>query len=149
MQRASDTSNHPADPPAPLLAWIGLARVYQKLYRVSGSRLRAYKLSVAQFDLLAQTGAAEGLTQQELADRLLVTKGDVSQLLDKMEHSGLIERRARGRSYGIFLTVSGRLLYDVIMPEHETLMVERFAVLSQPDLAQLIRSLRTLDRTLQ
>ena len=38
--------------------------------------------------MLAKVGSTEGISQQELADALLVTKGNVCQLLDKMEGSG-------------------------------------------------------------
>src|SRR3712207_8018674 len=59
--------------------------------------------SNAQFDVLAHVGAAEGITQQQLADSLLVTKGNIAQLLDRMQKRGLIERRPQGRINRLFL----------------------------------------------
>ena len=53
---------------ATLLAWLRLARVYQRVDRATAARLRAADLSVAHFDVLVHLGVAEGLTQQELAD---------------------------------------------------------------------------------
>src|SRR5579864_7785341 len=81
-----------------LLIWLRLARVYQKVDHASAERLRAWDLSVAQFDALAQIRAAEGLMQQELADRLLVTKGNISQLIDRLAARGLIRRQQEGRA---------------------------------------------------
>ncbi len=52
---------------AGVVAWLRLARVYQKLERAGMEHLRCWGLSVPQFDILAHVSAAEGLTQQELA----------------------------------------------------------------------------------
>ncbi len=74
-------------------AWLRLIRVFQRVDHASQEQLRAWDISVAQFDVIGHVGAAEGMTQQALADRLLVSKGNICQLLDKLEHARLIERR--------------------------------------------------------
>src|SRR4051812_21975307 len=76
-----------------VLAWMRLARVYGKVQQRSARHLRPFGLTVAQFDVLAQVGAAAGLSQQELAERLLVTKGNVCGLLDRLERAGLVTRQ--------------------------------------------------------
>jgi DNA-binding MarR family transcriptional regulator len=131
-----------------LLAWLRLMRVFQKVDRLSGERLRAWDLSVGQFDVLAHVGAAEGIVQQELADSLLVTKGNVCQLLDRMEGRGLILRRREGRNNRIFLTEEGRRLFDEVVPAHEALIAERFSALSRAEQERLHELLRKLDRAL-
>ena len=131
-----------------LLAWLRLMRVFQKVDRLSGEQLRAWDLSVGQFDVLARVGAAEGIVQQELADSLLVTKGNVCQLLDRMERRGFIVRRREGRTNRIFLTDEGRRLFDEVVPAHEALIAERFSTLSRPEQGRLHELLRKLDRAL-
>ncbi len=133
---------------AALLAWLRLARAFQKIDRASAAHLRAWDLSVAQFDALAQLGAAEGITQQELADRLLVTKGNVSQLLDRMERRGLIRRCQEGRAMRLFLTDTGRRLHAAAVPAQEALITGRFAALTPAEQRQLLGLLRKLDRAL-
>src|SRR3712207_979909 len=88
------------------LAWLRLARVFQKVERASGEHLRRWDLSVAQFDVLAHVGVFEGVVQHDLAESLLVTEGNVCQLLDRMEGRGLILRRKEGRANKLFLTRS-------------------------------------------
>src|SRR6202171_4978445 len=97
---------------ASLLAWLRLVRVFQKVDRASTDSLRCRQLSPAQLDVLAKVGSAEGISQQELADALLVTKGNVCQLLDKMEGTGLLERRPEGRVNRLFLTDHGRRVHQ-------------------------------------
>ncbi len=130
------------------VVWLRLANVFTKLERASIDHLRARGLSLAQFDVLAQVGAHEGSTQQELADALLVTKGNITQLLDKMETSGLLRRRQEGRVNRLCLTEAGRQLRDVALPEQEACITEQFAALSPAERAQLHRLLRKLDRAL-
>jgi DNA-binding MarR family transcriptional regulator len=131
-----------------LLAWLRLMRVFQKVDRVSGERLRAWDLSVGQFDVLARVGAAEGIVQQDLADSRLVTKGNVCQLLDRMEGRGLILRRREGRNNRVFLTEEGRRLFDEVVPAHEALIAELFSALSRAEQERLHELLRKLDRVL-
>jgi DNA-binding MarR family transcriptional regulator len=130
------------------LAWLRLMRVFQKVDRVSGEWLRAWDLSVAQFDVLARVGAMEGIVQQQLADSLLVTKGNVCQLIDRMEGRGLILRRREGRTNRLFLTDEGRRLFDEVVPAHEAFIAERFSALSPVEQGQLHELLRKLDRAI-
>ena len=131
-----------------LLAWLRLARIFQKVERNSGEHLRGWDLNVAQFDVLAHVGASEGMTQQELADSLLVTKGNVCQLLDRMEGRGWISRRQQGRANRLFLTDAGRRLFDEVVPAHEALIAGRFSGLSEGEQERLHELLRKLDKAL-
>jgi DNA-binding MarR family transcriptional regulator len=133
---------------AGVLAWMRLVRVFQKVEKASTDHLRCRELSMAQFDVLAKVGAAEGSTQQELADSLLVTKGNVCQLLDRMEKSGLLERRQDGRSNRLFLTEAGRNIFGDVIPEHEKVIDRLFAPLTPEEQSELLRLLRKLDHSL-
>ena len=132
-----------------LLAWFRLARVFQKVDRVATESLRWRQLSPAQVDVLAKVGSSEGISQQELADALLVTKGNVCQLLHKMEGSGLLERRPDGRLNRLFLTDRGRRVYEEVVPKHDAMLAEQFNTLSESDQRALLRLLRQLDHSLE
>jgi DNA-binding MarR family transcriptional regulator len=127
---------------------VRLARVFQRVERDLGERLRGWDLNVAQFDVLAHVGASEGMTQQELAESLLVTKGNVCQLLDRMEGRGWISRRQDGRANRLFLTDEGRRLFYEVVPDHEASVTERFSTLSRTEQEQLHELLRKLDTAL-
>jgi DNA-binding MarR family transcriptional regulator len=107
--------------------------------------LKGWDLSGAQFDVLAHVGASEGMTQQELADSLLVTKGNVCQLLDKLEGRGLISRRQEGRANRLFLTEAGRRVFDEVVPAHEAVIADQFSLLSEEEQALLHELLRKFD----
>lgn len=133
----------------PVLAWIRLSRVYNRIGRATTETMRAWNLSGAQFDVIAQLGQAEGITQQELAERLLVTKGNICQLLDRLEQASLIERRRDGRANHLHLTYEGRALYETIVPAEEALLASQFAGLESCEQRQLLALLRKLDQSLE
>jgi DNA-binding MarR family transcriptional regulator len=111
--------------------------------------LRSWGLNTAQFDVLAHVGAHRGVTQQELANSLLVTKGNISQLLDRMEKLDLLRRCQEKRNNALVLTEKGQKLYDRIVPSTERLIEEQLAVLSASEIADLLKLTRKLDHALR
>jgi DNA-binding MarR family transcriptional regulator len=128
-----------------VLAWLRLARVFQKIDTRSERFFRSHGLNTAHFDVLAQVGAARDMTQQELADALLVTKGNISQLLSKLEQVGLITRRQAGRTNCLSLTEQGQQLVNRVVPQQEALIADLLAPLSDDEQRELLRLLRKLD----
>ncbi|MGF1470684.1 MAG: MarR family winged helix-turn-helix transcriptional regulator [Rubrobacteraceae bacterium] len=133
---------------APVVAWLRLLRVGQKIGRVLAVDLKRWGLNMAQFDTLARVGAMEGITQQELAESLLVTKGNVCQMLDRLERRGLLSRSPDGRANRLFLTEQGRQLFDEVVPTHEALVAQQFSSLSFREQRELMGLLGKLDRAL-
>jgi DNA-binding MarR family transcriptional regulator len=131
-----------------VLAWLRLVRVYQKVERVAMAHLRRWEVSAPQFDILTHLGAAEGITQQELAAARLTTKGNLSQLLDHMERDGLVRRVRDGRVKRVYLTEAGRRLFAEVVPDHEALIAAQFSALAPQDQDRLLGLLRTLDHAL-
>jgi DNA-binding MarR family transcriptional regulator len=132
----------------PVALWLRFARVFHRIDHRLVAELRSRDLSLAQFDVLAQVSAHEGMTQQELADRLLVTKGNVCQLLDRMEQTDLLARRQDGRANRVYLTTGGRRLVDDVLPEQEALIASLLSPLTPDEQRQLRLLLRKLDRAL-
>src|SRR5437764_13143134 len=115
-------------PGSAVLAWLRLVRVFQKVRRASEEQFRDFGLSAAHFDVLAQVGAAEGSTQQQEADALLVTKSNVCQLLDRMERAGIFERQQHGRMNHLYLTEEGKRLYHRVVLAHEQSLAQHLSV---------------------
>ena len=131
-----------------VFAWLRLARVFQKIDTLSERFFRSHSLNTAQFDVLSQIGAGTGITQQELAAALLVTKGNISQLLTKMEQEGLVARRQEGRSNCLSLTDQGQALFQAVVPQQEVLIADLLAPLSLDEQRELMRLLRKLDQNI-
>jgi DNA-binding MarR family transcriptional regulator len=132
-----------------VIAWLRLAKIYHKVDRASAEHLSTYGLSVGQFDVLAQVGAHEGITQKELAEKLLVTKSNICQILGRMEERGLVSRRQEGRAKHLFLTKEGRRLFEEVVPSQEELIDRLLSSVPPEDHDLLSKTLGRLDRALQ
>lgn len=98
---------HAADP---LRVWFRFLRLHRRVSIAIAGELKAVGLSIPQFDVLSTLTEREGLTQQELAERLYVTKGNISGLIDRLVSGGLVKRRTIAgdrRSHAIYLTPAG------------------------------------------
>ena len=71
------------------------------------------------------------------------------QLLDKMENSGLLERRPDGRVNRLFLTQQGRQVHNEVVPRHDAMLAAYFDTLSDDDQHALVRLLRHVDRAME
>lgn len=129
--------------------WIRLARIRRKYERAATERLRSWNLSLAQFDLLTALRVSEGTTQFDLAKQLLVTQGNITQLLEKLEQRGLLTRHQEGRTKCLMLTEQGRQLLAELVPTHVAWNAEQFAGLSSGEQKQLLGLLQKLDHTMK
>jgi DNA-binding MarR family transcriptional regulator len=127
-------------------------RVYHKMQQHSLSQLHDYGLTTAQFEVLAHLRANPGITQQELAEKLLVTKGNVCGLLDRLQRDGLVERCGDPddrRAKRLHLTEKAQTLAEDVIPAHEAFIEEHLSSLSDDDQQTLHLLLRDLDQSLR
>lgn len=131
-------------------AFVRMARVYGRLIRALETQVRGHGLTLGPCDVLTHVARTEGLNQQALADQLLVTKGNVSHLVNRLEAAHLLERRtARGQACYLYPTDAGQELLAQIIPPHNALIEEWFASVPEDRLADLHRTLRDLDTTME
>lgn len=128
--------------------WIRLMRVYQQIDRRTAQIMKNHGLSVSRFDVLVHAGVGEGRTQQELADAMFVTKGNITQLLDGMEAEDLLYRRRKGRTNHIFLTDKGREIRQRAMADQLRTIETAMSSLAEDELTVLNKLLRKIDRSL-
>ncbi|MEA5033123.1 MAG: MarR family transcriptional regulator [Sphaerochaeta sp.] len=127
-------------------AWTRLMRVYQRIWASGERQFKALGINTAWFDVLAQLYGREGVTQQELSNRLLVTKGNVSQLLVKMGDAGLVDRRKDGRCRYVWLTEKGRRLAQTAIPLEEERISQSCTGLTDVQLEELVDLLGLWER---
>ena len=132
-----------------LTTWVQLMKTYLVLHKEVAAYVAEHDMTIAQFDVMASLSYGEGLTQQDLASRLLVTKGNICGLLDRLERVGWVERRADSgdaRVNRVFLTQVGRRKIEGVLPEHDRLVGELFRALSVAEASQLRELLATIER---
>ena len=128
--------------------WIQLARTFDAHHKKMLVMLATHDLTGPQFDVLATAFRRDGLTQQEVADNLLVTKGNVALIIDNLETNGLIERRIDhkdGRLRRLYLTQNGRSKLEPVFKSHAKTVKLLWACFSEEQIKCLTALLRTLE----
>ncbi|MEH7350043.1 MarR family winged helix-turn-helix transcriptional regulator [Gottfriedia acidiceleris] len=129
-----------------VLLWFRLARFYLKNVRESNNQLKKWGLTTAQFDVIVHVGRNKRLTQQELADKLVVTKGNVTHLLKKMEELQWIKREVEWKNKYLSLTEIGQKMYEEIVPTQDEFQEAQFSKLTEEEQLQLLTLLRRLNK---
>ncbi|MDB5295539.1 MAG: transcriptional regulator [Phycisphaerales bacterium] len=125
-----------------------MVRTFHIVERRLVAMLAAQDITLPQFDLLATLRFGEGVTQQELAGRLLVTKGNVCGLLNRLEQAGWVERRpdpADARANRLYLTPAGRQKIDSVRPAHDAFVLEMLGGFSDADVGQFRQAMADLE----
>ena len=134
-----------------LQTWLQLVRVYSRIQRKLEHSLGKQEMTLAQFEILMTLKNCQGISQQELAEHLLVTKGNVCALVERMEKCGWLERQSDpedGRAYRLTITALGRTLLKKVLPEQRQIIQEAFGVMTVEESRQLLAQLDRLERML-
>jgi MarR family transcriptional regulator, organic hydroperoxide resistance regulator len=120
--------------------WFRLIRLHGRMSAAVAEALRGIGLSVPQCDVLTTLTEQEGLSQQHLAERLYVTKGNISGLIDRLAAAGYVQRRAilgDRRSHALFLTEAGRRIAEQGIAVQRSFVALTIGSLGERQLAEL------------
>jgi DNA-binding MarR family transcriptional regulator len=127
---------------------VALFNFHSRLERCLSDGLSAHGTTLAQYDVLMTLCHGDGITQQELAERLLVTKANVVGLIDRVSAAGWVERRPDPedrRVNRLYLTDAGRKLAREAQPGQYVLVKKIFGRLTEAELRQMHALLGRLD----
>jgi len=123
------------------------AKGYQRAWAIMREEIEPYDLTPPQFGLLAFLWQQDGLTQVELSEKAQIDRSTVGGLIDRLERSGLLERRQHPqdrRAYKIYLTEQGKSM-EVTLSACAERATSRFtAGLNSDECAELRRILGIL-----
>lgn len=112
-----------------------------------------FDTTLARFDVLAQIDREpRGPTMSELSRRLMVTKGNITDLMGRLESEGLVERRRHptdARIQHVFLTAKGRRLLVKMLPAHAAWLAQMLGDLSAEEQQTLYGLLGKLKASLR
>jgi len=104
-----------------LRLWISLARCYVTFSRAVACKVAEYDLTAPQFGVLEALYHVGPLSLGELAEKLLVTGGNVTYVMDRLESQDLVARERSGddrRVVRAHLTTKGRATIEAVFPGH-------------------------------
>ena len=124
-----------------------LMRSSERLKRRIALLVEAYRLGLTEFGVLEALGALGPQPIQQVAERILVTSGSMTYIVDKLVGRGLVLREPCDRDRRIYylnLTEDGKQLLAELIPEHDRAVEEFFGVLEEGEKRVLIGLLRRL-----
>jgi DNA-binding MarR family transcriptional regulator len=131
-----------------VVAFKQLMVTFLKLQRQLEDLLEPQGLVLSQFEALAKVGMKPGMIQQELVQHLLVTKGNVGALLDRLESLAWVQRRScpnDRRANRLYLTPAGETMIREIIQKHRVFIAESFKSLSTEQREQLRSLLKMIE----
>ncbi len=138
MPRMTETEQLLLENP-PFRAWLYLARVYNVLAAKLTDLVESHGITGAQYGVLRCISDAgpEGLMLSDLSKRLLVTCGNITGVVDRMEQAGYLRRERQSddrRVVRALLTNEGETLFRKIRPEYQGLVRDLMADLSPAEI---------------
>ena len=135
-----------------LKMWIRLLGVT----RASENHLREYlrlghDTTLPRFDVMAALyRRRDGVTMSELSRMLLVSNGNATAVVDRLEKDGMVRRTqsdADRRTVFVALTPEGSAGFEVMAAGHEAEVGKLFAGLSEADLDALTEILKRMGKS--
>ncbi|THV24939.1 MarR family winged helix-turn-helix transcriptional regulator [Peteryoungia ipomoeae] len=128
-------------------SWIAVGRACQLMQQALTKALAPLDIKPPHLDILVNLYRFEGISQQELARKLLVGRSNMSMLLPQMEKRGLLERRPDQwdkRILRLHLTGQGRELAEEAMVIQTSLIDATLSTIPVDDCGVVANSMERL-----
>lgn len=135
-----------------VMLWVRLAMTFNLLYNEIKKELSKESFTVPQLDIISCLGRTKGIPLGELAERLLVTGGNITGIIDRLERDGYVFRerdKADRRVVRAQLTEKGLALYQALLPRYKKIMNRINRALTFQERKQLQQLLKKLAQGVQ
>ena len=132
-----------------LEVYIKLARAADSVSARINQHLGEVNLTVSQFGVLEALYHLGPMHQNQLAEKILKSTGNITMVVDNLVKRQLVERRRDPddrRCITIHLTEAGQQLMQELFPRHVAVVVEEMEVLEREEQRQLAALCRKVGR---
>ncbi|HWM82140.1 MAG TPA: MarR family transcriptional regulator [Pseudolabrys sp.] len=146
LDAETKVAERPGDHEAELRLWLRLLTCTTLIEGEIRRRLReTFDTTLPRFDLMAQLERTpNGMTLGELSQRMMVSNGNVTGLVERLQAQGMVERRPAPndrRAQLVSLTADGRKTFRAMARTHEDWVAEMFAAMTPDDTETLMQIL--------
>ena len=135
-----------------VMLWVRLAMTFNVLYHEIKNELSEENFTVPQLDIISCLDRTKGIPLSELAERLLVTGGNITGIIDRLERDGYVFRerdKTDRRVVRALLTEKGFELYKSFLPRYKEIMNRINSALTFQERKQLQQLLKKLAKRVQ
>ena len=132
-----------------LNAYIKLMRAANAVTRRLTPTIAASGLTLSQFGVLEALHHVGPMCQRELSDKLLLSGGNITMVVNNLEKQGLVVRLRTGsdRRYStVHLTWRGTQMIKEVFPKHLKEIIRVFSVLQMEDLDSFGKSCKSVGK---
>jgi DNA-binding MarR family transcriptional regulator len=132
--------------------WIAVVRAEKAVVRALTKALAPLDLKIGQLDVLMNLYRHPGMSQHDLARRLLVGRSNITMLLPQMEQQGILRREGDAkdkRVMRLFLTARGETLLMDALKVYSGLIERVMAQSSAADCDRMGEQMRRIEEMLR
>jgi DNA-binding MarR family transcriptional regulator len=132
--------------------WIALVRAEKAVVRALTRALAPLGLKIGQLDVLMNLYRHPGMSQHDVARRLLVGRSNITMLLPQMEKQGVLRREGDSkdkRVMRLYLTREGEALLMEALKVYSTLIERVMAQSSAAECDRMGEQMRRIEEMLQ
>ena len=129
---------------------IALVRGYSTVVTEIEKNIQGYGLNISEFGVLEMLHHKGAQPVQKIAEKILVTSGTITYVIDKLQKKGLVYRKKcqkDKRVCYICLTEKGEILITDIFSKHKNFLNKLFSNLSDEEKKEIIRNLAGLQES--
>ncbi len=130
-----------------LRLYVALTRTYKALLDKDQRNIRSYGLNTSEFGVLELLYNKGSHPIQQIGDKILITSGTMTYVIDKLEKKGLIVRRTCDNDRRIIyaeLTETGKNKMMEILPNHYQALAESVDSLTSAEKEIMIEMLKKI-----
>lgn len=131
---------------------VAVARTYNNLFFQIEKSLQEFDLNISEFGVLEMLYHKGDQPVQKVAEKILVTSGTITYVINKLEKKEFVIRRKCNkdkRVYYVSLTEKGKDYISHIFPKHKDFLDNLFKDLDEEIKTQLLENLIQLRKVLK
>ena len=135
-----------------LMIWTRLAFTFNLIYQSVVEEFKKENITIPQFEIIACLNRKNGLTLSEIADRLLVTSGNITGIVDRLEREEIVFREREVKDRRVIrakLTPKGAKIYKKIIPIYKKKVSEILQILTKDEMRSLQHFLKKIGNKLK
>ena len=131
---------------------IAMARTYNDMFFEIEKNVQEFGLNISEFGVLEMLYHKGDQPVQKVAEKILVTSGTITYVINKLEKKELVVRRKCEKDKRVFyvsLTEKGREFISDIFPRHKEFLDNLFIELNEDTKRELVDNLIQLRKILK
>lgn len=131
---------------------IAMARTYNDMFFEIEKNVQEFGLNISEFGVLEMLYHKGDQPVQKVAEKILVTSGTITYVINKLEKKELVVRRKCEKDKRVFyvsLTEKGREFISDIFPKHKEFLDNLFIELNEDTKRELVDNLIQLRKILK